>query len=119
MEGGENMDLMAQLNQLLKQLNASVKELRTTGTAYAQAEHDYKISVTKKALELRANGSPVSLINTTIYGYADIAKLRFERDVAETVYKANLEAINSVKLQLRLIEGQLSREFADAERLHS
>ena len=53
----------------------------------------------------------ITLIDKTCYGIPSVAEARFKRDVAETVYKANLEAINSIKLQLRLLESQISREW--------
>ena len=53
----------------------------------------------------------VGMIDKTCYGIPAVAELRFKRDVAEAVYKANMEAINSIKLQMRLIEAQLSREW--------
>ena len=48
----------------------------------------------------------------TAYGIPKVAEARFERDVAEAVYRANQEAINSLKLQLRLMDAQLSREWS-------
>ena len=36
---------------------------------------------------------------------------RFKRDVATTIFTANLEAINSLKLQMRIIDGQIQREW--------
>ena len=51
-----------------------------------------------------------------IGGIPDVADARFKRDVAETVYKANFEAINSIKLQLRLIEAQIDREWNTAQK---
>ena len=56
----------------------------------------------------------ITLIDKTCYGIPSVAEARFKRDVAETVYKANLEAINSIKLQLRLIENQISREYGSS-----
>ena len=53
----------------------------------------------------------IGLINMTCYGIPKVAEARFKRDVSEAVYKANLEAINSIKLQMRLIEAQLQREW--------
>ena len=37
------MDLYNELQAKIKQLEVSVKELRTSGTNYAKAERDYKI----------------------------------------------------------------------------
>lgn len=107
------MDLLNELQQKTKELNISIKKLRETGTTYAEKEKEYKIAVNKKALELRENGVPVTLIQTVIYGYPEIAKLRFERDVAEVIYNANQEAIQSTKLQIRILESQISREWGN------
>jgi hypothetical protein len=55
---------------------------------------------------------PIGLIDKTCYGIPEVAELRFKRDVAEAVWKANQEAIQSIKLQLRLLDAQLAREWA-------
>ena len=105
------MDLQIQLTEKIKQLEISIKELRNSGTSYATAERDYKIKLREECLKLRDSGMAITLIDKTCYGIPSVAEARFKRDVAETVYKANLEAINSIKLQLRLIENQISREW--------
>lgn len=106
-------DLLRLKNSLVKQLTASVKELRTSATNYAQAEHDYKILVSTEALKLRDSGTAVSMINLVVYGLPSVAKARFDRDVALGIYEANKEAINSIKLQLRLIGEQMQREWTN------
>lgn len=98
-------------NKLLEDLDKSVKELRKSGTNYAKAEYEYKIKLRQEALKLRDDKIPVTLINQIIFGVPEVAKLRFDRDVAEAVYEANKEAINSIKLKLRIIESQISREY--------
>ena len=106
------MDLFNELQIKLNELNVSIKKLRETGTAYAEAERDYKITLRQEALKLRAEkGMPVTLIQQVVYGVPEVAEKRFKRDVAEAVYQANQEAINSTKLQIRVIEGQLNREW--------
>lgn len=104
-------DLYQELQAKTKALEVSIKQLRTSGTEYAQAERDYKILLRKECLILRDDGMAIGMIDKTCYGIPSVAEARFKRDVAETVYKANLEAINSIKLQLRLIEGQIQREW--------
>lgn len=54
---------------------------------------------------------PVTLIQQVVYGIPEVAEKRFKRDVKEAIYQANQEAINSTKLQIRVIENQLQREF--------
>lgn len=106
------MDLYEDIERLIAELDISVKNLRKSGSEYAQAEQKYKIKLREEALKLRAEENmPVTLINQIIYGVPDVARLRFERDVKEAVYKANQEAINSIKLKLRILENQINREY--------
>lgn len=104
-------DLLEEIQVLRKQLDVSVKQLRITGTKYAETEKDYKILLRQECLKLRDEGMAIGMIDKCCYGIPSVAKARFERDVAEAVYKANQESINSIKLQLRLVESQLSREW--------
>jgi hypothetical protein len=105
------MELYAELQTKTRQLEASIRQLRQNGTAYAQAEMEYKMLLRQECLKLRDEGMAIGMIDKTCYGIPAVAEARFKRDVAETVYKANQEAINSIKLQLRLIENQISREW--------
>jgi hypothetical protein len=105
------MDLMNELNMKTQQLDKSIKKLRETGTEYAQAEKDYKVLLRQECLKLRDEGMAIGMIDKTCYGIPSVAEARFKRDIAEAVYKANLEAINSIKLQLRIIENQIQREW--------
>lgn len=94
-----------------RQLDASVRMLRQTGRSYAEAERDYKILLRQECLKLRDEGMAIGMIDKTCYGVPAVAEARFKRDVAESVYRANQEAINTYKLELRLIEAQLDREY--------
>lgn len=108
------MDLYEQIQYLSNLLTASITKLRANGENLAEAERDYKTVLRQEALKLRASDMPVTLINQIIYGVPEVADKRFKRDVEEANYKANLEHINVVKLQLRLLEAQLSREYSAA-----
>ena len=94
------MNLFNEMQKLLNDLNVSIKKLRETGTDFAEAERDYKITLRQEALKLRAEkGMPVTLIQQVVYGIPEVADKRFKRDVKEAIYQANQEAINSIKLQ--------------------
>lgn len=109
------MDLIQELQQKIRELAASIKQLRVSGTAKADAEKNYKIKLREEALKLRAEKKmPVTLINQIVYGIPEVAELRFKRDIADTVYQANLEAINSTKLQMRILENQIAREWGQS-----
>lgn len=107
------MDLFNELQTKQSQLNVSIKKLRETGSNYAKAERDYKILLRQEVLKLRDEGQAIGVISLICYGIPSVAKARFDRDVAETIYKANQEAINTLKLEIRLIESQLSREWSN------
>lgn len=104
-------DLINEVQKKTQELTQSVKMLRQNGTEYAQAEKNYKILLRQECLKLRDEGMAVGMIDKTCYGIPSVAEARFKRDVAEAVYKANQEHINSVKLQLRIIENQIGREW--------
>ena len=107
--------LYNELQAKTKQLDISIKQLRTSGTEYAKAEKEYKVLLRQECLKLRDEGMAIGMIDKTCYGIPSVAEARFKRDVAEAVYKANLEAINSIKLQLRLLENQIQREWSQSE----
>ena len=104
-------DLLSEIQGKTKQLEVAVRQLRKSGTDKAQTERDYKILLRQEALKLRDSGMAIGMIDKVIYGIPSVAEARFRRDVADTVYQANLESINSIKLQLRLLDAQIGREW--------
>lgn len=106
------MDLFQELEKKINELNISLKKLRETGTEYAEAERDYKITLRQEALKLRSEKNmPVTLIQQIVYGVPEVAEKRFKRDCKEAIYKANQESINVLKLQIRIMENQIQREY--------
>lgn len=105
-------DLINEIGQKSRMLDAAIRELGIRGRAYAQAEKDYRVAMARKILEERDKGTPVTIISDICRGNPEIAKLRFERDCAEVVYKSALEAINAMKLQIRVLDAQVGREWS-------
>lgn len=112
-------DLYDELQQKRRQLDASVRQLRISGSNYAQKEHDYKVLLRVECLKLRDEGMAIGMIQMTAYGIPRVAELRLKRDIAKSVWIANQEAINSMKLQMRLIESQLNREWGASEQINT
>lgn len=104
-------DLYEELQAKTRQLDASIRQLRKNGTECAEAERDYKVLLRTECLKLKEEGMAVGMIDKVCYGIPTVAEARFRRDVAEVVYTANQEAINALKLQMRLIENQIQREW--------
>lgn len=107
------MEIEQQLFDLNNELTQSIKLLRRNGVELAEREREYKLTLRTEALKLRQEkGMAVTLIDLIIYGVPEVAQLRFKRDVAQATYDANKEHINVTKLQIRLLESQLNREYS-------
>ena len=105
-------DLYNDLQLKTKQLYECVRMLRKSGEDAAAAERDYKCLLRTECLKLRDGGMSGVMIDKICYGIPSVAAARFKRDVCDSVYKANLEMINAVKLEMRLIESQIEREWS-------
>lgn len=109
------MDLLNELEELQNKLNISVKQLRKSGNSYAEAYTSYRIALAKELLRLKNNNTPATLCSDLARGNIDVARKKFDEISNEAIYKANLESINSLKLQIRLVEKQLEREWSDTK----
>lgn len=108
------MDLYDDLSAKTKELDYKIKELSTNGAKLALAERNYKIKLRLECLKLRDEGMAIGMIDKTCYGIPEIADLRYKRDIAKTIYQSNLESINTIKLQMRILENQISREWGNS-----
>lgn len=109
-----NDNLYNQLMQKSKELDISVKELRTSAYNYAKAYTDYRIAVAEETLILRDKKTPVTVTSDLVRGMPKVAKLKFDEILTEGIYKANQESIQAIKLQIRLLDAQLEREWGIA-----
>ena len=110
------MNLVNEIFQKQKELSVSIELLRKNGIKLAETERDYKICLRQEALKLRAEkGMPVTLIQQVVYGVPEVAKKRFDRDVAEAMYTSAQEKINTLKLQIRILEAQIQREWGNTK----
>jgi len=105
-------------NEIMQEIDimeTALRELGIRGKKFANAEMDYKIAMRVEILRLRDEKKPATLILQLCYGTPSIATLRFERDLAETMYKSALEAINVKKLKVRVMENQYDKEWGNAK----
>lgn len=105
------MELWQEILDEQRLLDRTVRELKPRGKARAQAEHDYRVALSKRLLILRAEGNAVTHLADIAKGEPEIAELRLQRDIADSLYQSALESINVQKLKIRILEGQLSREW--------
>lgn len=101
------------LERLIGELNVSVRALRTTGQDYAKAYTEYRQELSKELLKVREEGIPASMCSDIARGRSHIAKAKFNEICKEAIYKANQESINALKLQIKILNEQLSREWSE------
>lgn len=109
------MDLINELFQKQKQLDVSIRSLRKTGEEYAKAYTDYRIAVAQELVKLKNEGYAITLAGDIARGKPEIAKLKFKEISSEAIYKANLESINALKLEIKLLSNQIDKEWGKNE----
>lgn len=104
-------DLLIELHELRRGMNQALRIAKERGMDLAEKEATYKVAKGKLVLCERENKTPVSVINDIVLGDPVISTLRKERDIAKVLYINAQEAINVRKLELRIVEAQLGREW--------
>lgn len=102
-------DIEEAMNDLQKTLS-NYKEYQKN---YAKKEYDYRTELSKELIRLRAEGQAVTHLADIARGEEKIAKLRYERDIAEGLVKSAEEGINFYKLKIRELEAEYSREYGN------
>jgi len=103
-------DLIIELQELRKTLNLAIEKLKERGYKKAKAEQNYRVALAKEILLQRDAGMPVTIISDICRGKEEIAKLKLERDIAETLYETALQKIYATKIELQIVENQLNAE---------
>jgi hypothetical protein len=104
-------DLFTEIQEKIKLMDHSLSDLPRRGKDYATAEQAYRVALAKRMLIERANKMPTTIIGDICRGNEEVAALKLDRDCKEAYYKAVLEGINVLKIEVRIDENQLDREY--------
>lgn len=104
-------EMINRLNDLQLKMTQGIKLMGRYGRELAESEKNYKTELAKEVIRLRDKDVPVTLIQLRVYGSDKVADLRFKRDIAKAMYDTSKENINVLKLQIRLLESQIDREW--------
>lgn len=105
-------DLYNDILQIIEQTKISVYKLVDNGRKYGLAVQDYRVDLREEILLLESQGRPVTNLYYIARGSQKVALSKFKEIEAEAIYKANQERINLLKLEMRIKEKQLEREWA-------
>ena len=104
-------DLFLEAQEKSKLLDQTLSDLRRRGKAYALAEKNYRMALAKRLLIERNNKMPTTILVDVCKGHEEVAALKFERDCTESYYRATLEGINVLKLEIKVMQEQIDREW--------
>lgn len=105
-------DLYTEEQQLRASLDRHIEEYRRCGIEHAKRDREYYVLKATKTLELKDQGMPATVIAQVIKGVEPVAEAREKMLVAEVMTRAALEAVLSTKLQVKLVDSQLQREYS-------
>lgn len=96
-------------------LETAITEMKKRSKDKAQKEYLYRMALSKRLVELRAEGQAVTHLADIARGEEKIARLRLDRDIAQGLYDSSQEAINVYKIKLRVLDNQYAREWGQVK----
>lgn len=104
-------NLLLTIEELTRTLDETINKFNQADIALAEAEKKYQVTMRQKALLEKAEGVSVTFIDKFLRGDEEIAELRKQRDICEAWRDTYQEKINSIKLQIRILNAQADREW--------
>ena len=102
------------IEQAMEDLQKTLSNYKEYQKDYAKKEYTYRVALSKELVRLRAEGQAVTHLADIARGKEEIAKLRFDRDIAEGLVHSAEEGINFYKLKIRELEAQYNREYGNS-----
>ncbi|WP_058830745.1 hypothetical protein [Paenibacillus polymyxa] len=94
----ELSNVIQEVNEAAKRLESSADALFKLGREKAEAERNYRSKLAQEILKLRADKMPVSIVTDIAKG--NVSDALFERDVAESAFKAGIEVTDAIKVRI-------------------
>ncbi len=107
------MDSILQMKQLNDLLTSALGEYKKRGQEYARAYANYRKLVAQELLKLKAEGMPVTIAYDIARGKEEVAQAKEHEIIAECLYKSCQEAINTYKLQIKILQEQINKELME------
>ena len=93
-----------EIEEAMEDLQKTLSSYKEYQKDYAIKEYRYRTELSKELVRLRAEGQAVTHLADIARGKEHIAKLRYDRDIAEGLVHSAEEGINFYKLKIRELE---------------
>lgn len=105
------MEELQKLNELNNYLTSALAEYKTRGKAYAEAYKKYRMLLSQELLKLKAEGMPVTIAYDIARGTEIVANAKEQEIITECLYKSCQEAINTYKLQIKILQENINKDY--------
>ena len=103
------------IDETMKKAEKTLIEYKRLNADYAKKEYLYRTELSKRLLQRKTEGYAVTNLSDIVRGEKDIAKLKFDRDIAEGLKNSAEKGIDFYKLYAKLMEAQTEREWGQAK----
>lgn len=105
------MEELIKMQELNNYLTMALTEYKKRGKEYAEAYKNYRVLLSQELLKLRAEGMPVTIAYDIARGTENVAKAKEQEIITECLYKSCQEAINTYKLQIKILQENINKDY--------
>jgi len=98
----DQVGYVERIEALITRLDEAQRILFKQAKEKAESERIYRMDLAQEILRLRAEGQPVAIVGDIARG--SCADEKFQRDFAESRFKATLEAVEIIKVQISALQ---------------
>jgi hypothetical protein len=98
----DHVGYVERIEALITRLDEAQRILFKQAKDKAESERVYRMDLAQEILRLRAEGQPVAIVGDLARG--SCADEKFQRDFAESRFRATLEAVEIIKVQISALQ---------------
>lgn len=102
------VEIAQEIYRAAKRLNKSGDKLFSLAREYAEAEQEYRKALGMEIMKLREQKVPVSIVGDV--ARANVAEIKFNRDLAEFRYKAGRDKAQALQAEISALQTLYKRQ---------
>lgn len=105
------MEEIKKMQELNTYLTTALAEYKKRGIDYAKAYKNYRVLLSQELLRLKAEGMPVTIAYDIARGTEQVANAKEQEIITECLYKSCQEAIQTYKLQIKILQENINKDY--------